>query len=176
MILADDIVEFHASRILLLILICGTRDNNLKLTKLNGLTKLAKLDFFIRYPSLFERVPNSNNDIKKNNTVIESKMIRFHYGPWDHRYYQVLPFLESRNLLKIEKDPNRNSYLFLLTEEGKQLALDIKNDPNFKQLVDNITTVDDVLGDYSGNQLKILVYDLFKEEVADKMLGEVIEP
>jgi hypothetical protein len=44
---ADSIVEFHAARLLLLINFCGTAG------RIDGLTKLAKLDFFVRYPDFF---------------------------------------------------------------------------------------------------------------------------
>jgi len=40
---ADDILEFHAARLLLLLEICGTAG------RIDGLTKMAKLDFFKRY-------------------------------------------------------------------------------------------------------------------------------
>jgi hypothetical protein len=46
-LIADDILEFHAARVLLLIAICGTND------AISSLTKLAKLDFFVRYPDFF---------------------------------------------------------------------------------------------------------------------------
>ena len=45
---ADDIVEFHAARLILLMHICGVAG------RIEGLTKMAKLDFFARYPSFFE--------------------------------------------------------------------------------------------------------------------------
>ena len=45
---ADDIVEFHAARLLLLMEICGVKG------RIDGLTKMAKLDFFSRYPDFFE--------------------------------------------------------------------------------------------------------------------------
>src|ERR1035441_3744832 len=45
---ADDIVEFHAARLLLLVDICGTGG------RIDGLTKMAKMDFFARYPQFFE--------------------------------------------------------------------------------------------------------------------------
>ena len=43
---ADDIVEFHAARLLLLMSICGVAG------RIDGLTKMAKLDFFARYRRL----------------------------------------------------------------------------------------------------------------------------
>ena len=45
---ADDILEFHAARLLLLIHVCGTAG------RIDGLTKMAKLDFFTRYPDFFD--------------------------------------------------------------------------------------------------------------------------
>jgi hypothetical protein len=44
---ADDILEFHAARLLLLLEVCGTAG------RIDGLTKMAKLDFFNRYPDFF---------------------------------------------------------------------------------------------------------------------------
>ena len=41
-LLADDVLEFHAARLLLLFRVCGTKD------RIDGLTKMAKLDFFVR--------------------------------------------------------------------------------------------------------------------------------
>jgi hypothetical protein len=49
---ADNIVEFHAARILLLISLCGTSN------RIDGLTKMAKLDFFVRYPNFFAVAKN----------------------------------------------------------------------------------------------------------------------
>ena len=49
-ILADDITEFHAARLLLLFHVCGTKG------QIDGLTKMAKLDFFVRYPSFFSLI------------------------------------------------------------------------------------------------------------------------
>ena len=45
---ADDIVEFHAARLMLLMHVCGVSG------RIDGLTKMAKLDFFARYPDFFE--------------------------------------------------------------------------------------------------------------------------
>ncbi len=45
---ADDILEFHAARLLLLLSVCGVSG------RIDGLTKMAKLDFFARYPAFFE--------------------------------------------------------------------------------------------------------------------------
>ena len=47
---ADDIAELHAGRLLMLMRYCGTGN------RIDGLTKLAKLDFFVRYPDAFDKM------------------------------------------------------------------------------------------------------------------------
>ena len=87
-LLADDILEFHAARLLLLFRICGTAN------RIDGLTKMAKLDFFVRYPDFFARACRTEGFQCDNlYRVIESSMIRFHYGPWDQRYYHILAYI-----------------------------------------------------------------------------------
>jgi hypothetical protein len=162
MISSDDIIEFHAARLLLLILLCGKKELRTKLTKIEGLPKLAKLDFFVRYPAFFERVARELNEpippIKK---TIESKMVRFHYGPWDERYYQILPYLEARNLLEVKKQPNKRQYRFYLTAQGEQIAEELAQAPEFSELINNMQEVKRVLSEKSGNELKKLVYKVF---------------
>ena len=81
---ADEIIEFHLARILLLIKLCGRKD------RIAGLTKFAKLDFFVRYPEFFERarsrLDETSNALERpqgESTTVESSMVRHHYGPWD---------------------------------------------------------------------------------------------
>jgi hypothetical protein len=82
---ADDIVEFHAARLLLLLSVCGVAG------RIDGLTKMAKLDFFARYPDFFEVAraastpTGSDTGIRTDEAdlAVESAMVRHHYGPWD---------------------------------------------------------------------------------------------
>ena len=86
---ADDIVEFHIARLLLLLRECGIAG------RIDGLTKMAKLDFFVRYPDFFEAARVASGSVNATNTpnqaesddAVESAMVRHHYGPWDKRYY-----------------------------------------------------------------------------------------
>jgi len=175
-LVADDLVEFHAARILLLLRYCSQKDRAKKRYKIEGLTKLAKLDFFVRYPEFFRKVVKH---LKKEDQIgghtggVESRMIRFHYGPWDERYYHILPFLESRGLISIEK--SGNSYLFFLSESGERIADELSKESEYIELNANIKDVNIVLGDKTGGALKSLVYEIFGEEVSEKNLGEVIK-
>ncbi|MGQ0682744.1 hypothetical protein [Bradyrhizobium sp.] len=162
---ADNIVEFHAARLLLLISICGTGD------RIDGLTKMAKLDFFVRYPDFFA-VAKKYGAPEGESRAVESAMVRHHYGPWDKRYYHVLAYLESKRLIEIAK--KRNSYLITLTDNGKEKAASLGKKPSFAALVDRMKAVKKEFGPKSGSTLKKLIYQLFDEEVGKKPLGEVI--
>lgn len=165
---ADDILELHAARLLLLLHHCGSNE------KIEGLTKLAKLDFFVRYPNFFERVARYlGKDVPCINDQTESPMIRYHYGPWDNRYYQVLAFLESRGLISVKKNISR--YNFTLSAVGEEKAKMLSNSKPFNSLVAQMKEVRKLLGRKNGNQLKNIVYEMFDEEVKQRRLGELIK-
>lgn len=168
-LLAEDLIEFHASRILLLLLHCGRK------SKLDGLTKLAKLDFFVRYPDFFERACQATGQQATIATsLVESKMVKFHYGPWDRRYYHVFSYLEARDLIQVSK--SGNSFVFELTGEGTGVAEALSNDQAFADLVSHMREVGRVFGRKNGTALKDLIYQTFQEEVALRELGREIQP
>ena len=166
-IVADELVELHAARILLLFRLCGIKNT------IDGLTKMAKLDFFVRYPEFFREVCAylglTAVPVAKSR---ESGMVRFHYGPWDNRYYQVLAYLEGRSLVTVSKDGS--AFRFALTPKGEELADKLRQTAPFAEIVGQMKAVKKVLGNKSGSALKNLVYKVFAEEVADKALGEAI--
>lgn len=169
-ITADQITEFHAARILLLFHLCGKRN------RITGLTKLAKLDFFVRYPEFFRRaVSHLDKQVEPTPVAsVESAMVRHHYGPWDARYYQLLAFLEGRELIAVERDDK--AFLFTLTHDGLVLAKRLAVDPSYQALGAHMKAVKTLLGNKSGDVIKRLVYELFDEEVAKLPLGQVIQP
>lgn len=167
-LLADDILEFHAARLLLLMLVCGKKG------KIDGLTKMAKLDFFVRYPQFFETVCRKEGiDVKSSREAVESNMVRYHYGPWDHRYYHVLAYLKARNLIEYNKD--KTKIIISLTQFGKEQAEELKKSRAFKSIIYQMQQVSDILGKKSGTQLKKMVYENFDQEVAKLDLGEIIK-
>jgi len=166
-LMADDVLEFHASRILLLIKLCGTSG------RIEGLTKMAKLDFFVRYPQFFSvACEELGKQVPTQKQQVESSMIRFHYGPWDDRYYHLLSYLEAKQLISITASGKR--YNLALTNSGKSVAIRFEKDEIFAEIVDHMKHVKKVLGAKSGSALKKLVYMLFDNEVARRTLGEVI--
>lgn len=165
---ADDIVEFHAARLLLLLKICGVKERKSGLARIEGLTKMAKLDFFVRYPAFFAVVCGRGGEAD----MIESRMVRHHYGPWDKRYYHVLAYLEGRGLIKVTHDGRR--FTLAITEAGDEITREFTKDAAFDQLRDQMGKVRKMLGKHSGAALKKMIYKVFVEEITNRTLGEEI--
>ena len=170
---ADDIVEFHAARLLLLLNICGISG------RIDGLTKFAKLDFFARYPEFFDTAraatsPEGANGLAQAGTdkAVESAMVRHHYGPWDKRYYHVLAYLEAKSLITVTKAGK--AYKIALTAIGRDRAKELGARPSFVPLVGRMREVKAAFGDKTGTFLKDLIYRIFDAEVGNRTLGEVI--
>jgi hypothetical protein len=165
---ADDLLEFHAARLLLLFKVCGVAG------RIDGLTKMAKLDFFVRYPRFFNEACKALGlPAEASEMTVESSMIRFHYGPWDDRYYHVLAFLESTELLEVAKV--KNAFTLKLTDKGQAAANQLVGEPSYSSLVEQMKRVKKSLGGKAGSSLKKLIYSVFEKEVGQRTLGETIE-
>ena len=167
-LVSDEIVELHAARLLLLLHHCGTRG------RIDGLTKLAKLDFFVRYPAFFARACEAlKTPVSGLPESSESAMVRHHYGPWDHRYYHVLAYLEGRGLVAVTKE-GAKTHRFQHTPCGTAASKELAQEPSFRVIGELMKRVRAVLGKKPGSALKDLIYQLFVPEVAERKLGEVI--
>jgi hypothetical protein len=163
----DDSVDFHAARLLVLLRQCGSGTK----PGIDGRTKLAKLDFLLRYPTFLERALHHLRDTGASTTEwtavgaeIEAPMIRYRYGPWDPRYRQFLAFLLARKLITITTaKPERVQ----LTAAGRRAADDLSARSSFQPLIDRCAAMTPGLSTMTGTALKDLVYDLFPSEVGD---------
>jgi len=164
---ADDVLEFHAARLLLLLSTCGVSGH------IDGLTKLAKLDFFARYPDFFEVARGQAEGRTGPARTIESAMVRHHYGPWDKRYYHVLAHLEAKSLIQVGKE--KNAYRISLTDLGRERAKRLAAQPSFDSLVARMKEIKKTFGARSGSSLKDMIYSIFDREVGQRPLGEIIK-
>ena len=172
---ADDIIEFHLARLLLLLKFCGTAG------RIDGLTKMAKLDFFARYPDFFRvakaavaKDEGESEHLSPSAThTVESAMVRHHYGPWDKRYYQVLSVLEAKGLIVVAKEGN--SYRITLTDLGSDRARVLSTKTSFAHLVARMKDIKKPFGAMKGNKIKRLIYEVFDAEIGQRARGEVIE-
>ena len=166
-VMADDILEFHAGRLLLLFNICGVKN------RIEGLTKMAKLDFFVRYPEFFAvACKHLGKEHEALPSPVESEMVRLHYGPWDRRYYHVLAYLEGAGLIEVSQDGT--TILLGLSPRGDEIAGQLSKQPAYERLTSHMRSVKRVLGHRKGAGLKKMIYELFDEEVAHLSIGEAI--
>ncbi len=170
----DSIPEFHAARLLLLLWTCGSGSPR----RISGRTKLAKLDFFLRYPSFLERAlaatgnAAAGRDLDRNPEP-EAPMIRYRYGPWDPRYRSFLALLESRGLVQIS---GTRVDQIALTTSGGRLARQLAERSEFSGLGQRGRVLGAAFGAWTGTSLKDLIYELFPEQVGERAMGERIQP
>lgn len=161
---AENNDDFHLGRLLLLLLAV---DNN-KSQPIEGITKLAKLDFLLRYPNCLERALVA---VKKGahqaevqpyeRTTIESKMIRFKYGPWDSRYRRWIGLLSARELVNVEIQ--KRTIMLSLTDKGREVSKLFSEDPNYRDLNLRSQLVFRVFGRMSASRIKDFIYEVFPE-------------
>lgn len=150
------------ARLLLLIDAFSTGEGTLQ-----GRTKLAKLDFLLRYPRFFNRAMAARNvdvdvatdDAEENN--IESRMVRYRYGPWDPAYYALLGALVGRGLVTTIP---QGKYLGLrTTPSGHELAEALAASEAFAAVAGRAKILRRAFKTHTGSFLKKWVYDNFPE-------------
>jgi hypothetical protein len=156
--------DLHLGRLLLLLLAANNRSSK----AVEGITKLAKMDFLLRYPNCLERALAADNkkpELAKvkpyERTTIESKMIRFKYGPWDARYRRWLSVLQSRGLVTTEVK-GKTVYIEL-TEIGRDVAGQFAVNSAFSDIATRSQLVVMNFGSMSATGIKDFVYRVFPE-------------
>lgn len=159
--------QFHEARLLLLLRHAANRGEG----TVQGITKLAKIDFLLRYPKYFQRLVDKLNEQRKRpikvslqpheEDTVESKMIRFRYGPWDPRYRRWIGILVAKGLA--------DTYLkgrtvhVRLTEPGVSLANKLAEREEFMDLDARSRLIDKTVGSQSGQWLKDTIYEVVPE-------------
>lgn len=164
-LLREDLA-YHQARVLLLVDAVCTAPGHAR--KLDGLTKLAKLDFLIRYPALAPQVLPSlqssdsrlhlSPEDQTDPTGVESPMTRYKYGPWDDRYYSIIGALVGRGLLRYARG-RRGSVALASTANGKRLAGQMKASEQWSEIADRCQAVAEASSGLTGNALKEVIYD-----------------
>jgi hypothetical protein len=169
---ADD---FHVARLLLLLKAAAGRSDK----PVQGIMKLAKMDFLLRYPNCLVRVLKALGKQQATQSIpederntIEARMIRFRFGPWDKRYRRWIGLLVSKGLA--------NAYLegrtvnVKLTEAGKEIAERFAAINEFEPLVVRSRLIASNVGSFSATRLKEFIYEVFPE-IVDMRWGKDIE-
>lgn len=134
---------------------------------LQGRTKLAKLDFLLRYPEFLERAlldRGVDPEVVAMATVernpIEQRMVRFRYGPWDPSYFALLGSLIGRQL--VEVIPYSRGLGYRATPAGKALTKTLATEPAWSETKRRADLLKRHF-DLSGSTLKDMIYRLFPE-------------
>jgi hypothetical protein len=138
---------------------------------LEGRVKLAKLDFLIRYPRHLRQLllahgaqPKQLDQIDPTEAPMDSKMIRYRYGPWDPSYYAILGSLIGRGLVQIGPLGSSSGYGYRTSEAGARLAATLRADESFSNLDARLILARRYL-DKAGSTLKSYLYEI--PEIAD---------
>lgn len=172
----DNNYDLHLARIL--ILISSLSGKNQK--EIKGITKLVKLDFLLRYPTVLEqaleKVGSSKDEIiiqSHERNSVESKMVRFRYGPWDHKYYQYLAILESKGLINVKS--NDKTVEISIVNKGINVANSLGNANELSEFATRSNIINSKFGKLSATILKEMMYELVPE-LRDMKFGEAITP
>lgn len=180
LVLREDLA-FHQARVLMLVVAVAGTEGHAR--KVDGLTKLAKLDFLTRYPALSPRVLDLidvrdvrlhlDEDPILNETDVESPMTRYKYGPWDDRYYPVIGALVGRRLLKYVRGRN-GSVALSPTRLGKEISEQLKASAAWSDIGDRCVAIAEASTGMTGNMLKRLIYERLSD-LMDRPHREVIK-
>lgn len=131
---------------------------------LEGRTKLAKLDFFVRYPQYLSRALRIRRGIDEkfdvNPDAIEQRMVRYRFGPWDPSYFNILGRLIGRGL--VETVPTRRGIAYRTTTIGRETALHLAAIPIWQDDVKRMRLLKQHFN-LTGTTLKQFIYDHFPE-------------
>jgi hypothetical protein len=169
----------HASR--LLVLLNTFRGKNE--SRMKGLTKLVKLDFLLRYPVYLERALKARDAQSTSKSLnikeyerksVESSMIRYRYGPWDHRYRAFINYLVAKGLAEVEVQtiPRQKTIFVELTSKGKEMAMQLECSKDFEDIAIRSKVLKRHF-DKNAMWLERFIYDTFPE-IASMKMGETI--
>jgi len=131
---------------------------------LEGRTKLAKLDFLLRYPAYLRRAlhlkaPEDEDKVAPAHDI-ETRMVRYRYGPWDPAYFGILGRLVGKGL--VEAVPGKMGLSYRATRQGAELAARLADEPSWEDVTASAKLLRKHF-DWTGSHLKKYVYETFPE-------------
>ena len=166
--------DVHLPRLLILLGAFAGPDG---VRSIEGLTKLAKLDFLLRYPVYLESALRSKNASTRavqvedhERTSVESKMVRYRYGPWDFRYRRFINILVAKGLARVDTHGRRIE--ISLTSTGLEIVNALSRNEAFHDLARRSKLLKQHF-DQQGTTLMRFVYKTFPE-IGTLRLGEGI--
>jgi hypothetical protein len=160
----DEVPELHVARLLILIdAFAGGEEG----AAIEGITKLAKLDFLLRYPVMLERALQARGrssrevDLEPHERYsVESEMVRYRFGPWDHRYREFINILVAKGLASVTVEGRK--VVIMLTELGRQHARELGRQSAFDKYARRSRVLKRHF-DISATNLMTFIYETFPE-------------
>lgn len=156
--------NLHMARLLLLMAAVGGKS----IKPVDGITKLAKLDFLLRYPTCLERALRAVGQSTETamvrdleRTTIEAKMVRFRYGPWDPLYRRWLALLVAKRLAHVSA--HGRTVILHATDLGRAAANVLAEQSELGDLAERARLVASNFGHYSGRALSTFFQQTFPE-------------
>ncbi len=135
--------------------------------EIKGITKLAKLDFLLRYPVYLEKALLSRGkELKKaalkefERTSVESQMVRYRYGPWDFRYRKFLNILIAKGLIYYRTEGN--TVMIGITSMGQEVSENFRKDDSLADVFERAKALR-INFDIKATRLKNFIYETFPE-------------
>ena len=167
--------RLHQARLLVLLRAFAGPNNT---TTVEGLTKLAKLDFLLRYATYLERAISERHGQADKVKVrdeerlsVESRMVRYRYGPWDDRYREFLNELVGLDLVHVRVQ-GRTVHIGL-TDRGLDIANALSETSAYEEVARRAGLLKTNLN-LSATGLMHFIYETFPE-IADMRLREEIQ-
>jgi hypothetical protein len=162
----DGAPDLHIARLLVLLNAFSGSDGE---GAVEGLTKLAKLDFLLRYPVMLDRAIKARGRAttsvqleEHERDSVESEMVRYRFGPWDHRYRAFLNILIAKGLAAVSVEGR--TVVITLTSHGQTLARELASHPVFEPYVRRSALIKRHF-DLTATNLMRFIYDTFPEVV-----------
>ncbi len=167
--------DFHIARLILLLKAAAGRNDK----PVQGIMKLAKMDFLLRYPTCLVRALKAigkeaaaQEIPEEERNTIEARMIRFRFGPWDKRYRRWIGLLVAKGLAHTYLEGR--TVKVKLTPAGIKVAEQLSNLDEFRSIASRSQIVASAVGGYSATKLKNFIYEVFPE-IVDMQWGRNIE-
>lgn len=165
--------NLHLGRLLLILKALSAHDPE---HAVEGLTKLVKLDFLLRYPTFLERALEARQANAQSVATeeherrsVESAMVRYRFGPWDERYRRFLNLLSSRDLIRVTVEGRK--VVIMLTDKGVETAGRLALDEAFQKINRRAQLLRNF--DLTATTLMKFIYSTFPE-IGSLRLGRTI--
>ncbi|MBW4576359.1 MAG: hypothetical protein KME08_13865 [Aphanothece sp. CMT-3BRIN-NPC111] len=165
--------DLHLGRILILLKAFASKNKN---GAIDGLEKLAELDFFLRYPIYLERAlpsrgksPDSANISDYERLSIETNTAYYTYKPWSIEYRRFISLLIAKDLVKI--DIEKNKIQVRLSPKGIEVANTLSKRESYYTLEKRAAIVKQNLN-LNQRNLMNFIYETFPELKTFRVLGD----